>query len=420
MFNNPFLKKDPLLEAVKGAMQDGDIRRQAIAHVNEEFGVFNRNGLVRENLAAYDARIEEAYKCMKEGKPLSPKQEKMAAIAGDPKKIDAADLKALRSGKKMNEKKGCYEEGNDGNLANNYPPYDKVTRGDVIAGRLGKDQMGGKKKVDEKKGCYEEGAMDSDVVGGGSVTKDNKPVVSSTASKVNTSGPSAADRAGLAAKIGAMKEAKKMEEGKKWISKAIKKPGALSKQLGVPEKENIPAKKLKAASDEPGKLGKRARLAQTLKKMARKRTMEEELNIAKGDTLSSLAKKNNTSVDALAKANNIKDVNKIQAGSSLKLPTVDKTPAPTTSWVNPSTKDYSASNKGVDKPATSAPLPSMSTASPKTGAGAGVSSLPGASQSASITNPKPSMDPGSMENAKRQTGSLNEGVQVGDKSYRII
>ena len=33
---------------------------------------------------------------------------------------------------------------NDGNLANNYPPYDKVTRGDVIAGRLGKDQMGGK------------------------------------------------------------------------------------------------------------------------------------------------------------------------------------------------------------------------------------------------------------------------------------
>ena len=36
------------------------------------------------------------------------------------------------------EKKG------DGNLANNYPPYDKVTRGDVIAGATGKDQMGGK------------------------------------------------------------------------------------------------------------------------------------------------------------------------------------------------------------------------------------------------------------------------------------
>ena len=40
----------------------------------------------------------------------------------------------------------------DGNLANNYPPYDKVTRGDVIAGALGKDQMGGKKKKKIKEG----------------------------------------------------------------------------------------------------------------------------------------------------------------------------------------------------------------------------------------------------------------------------
>ena len=34
----------------------------------------------------------------------------------------------------------------DGNLANNAKPYDKVTRGDVIAGRLGKDAKGGKDK----------------------------------------------------------------------------------------------------------------------------------------------------------------------------------------------------------------------------------------------------------------------------------
>jgi hypothetical protein len=38
----------------------------------------------------------------------------------------------------------------DGNLANNYPPYDKVTRGDIIAGALGQDQMGKKNK--SKKG----------------------------------------------------------------------------------------------------------------------------------------------------------------------------------------------------------------------------------------------------------------------------
>jgi hypothetical protein len=49
------------------------------------------------------------------------------------------------------------EEGNDGNLANNYPPYKEVTKGDVVAGRLGQDQMGGKKKVKEEDHIHEEG-----------------------------------------------------------------------------------------------------------------------------------------------------------------------------------------------------------------------------------------------------------------------
>jgi hypothetical protein len=47
-------------------------------------------------------------------------------------------------GEKTAEVLSKKKKSNDGNLANNYPPYDKVTRGDVIAGRLGKDQMGGK------------------------------------------------------------------------------------------------------------------------------------------------------------------------------------------------------------------------------------------------------------------------------------
>jgi hypothetical protein len=51
----------------------------------------------------------------------------------------------------------------------------------------------------------------------------------------------------------------------KWIQKAIKKPGALHKSLGVPMGEKIPAKKLAKAAEKGGKMGKRARLAQTLK-----------------------------------------------------------------------------------------------------------------------------------------------------------
>jgi hypothetical protein len=54
---------------------------------------------------------------------------------------------------------------------------------------------------------------------------------------------------------------------KNWIAGAIKKPGALHKDLGVPAGQKIPAKKLAAAAEKGGKVGQRARLAQTLKKM---------------------------------------------------------------------------------------------------------------------------------------------------------
>jgi hypothetical protein len=54
---------------------------------------------------------------------------------------------------------------------------------------------------------------------------------------------------------------------KNWIQGAIKKPGALHKDLGVPQGKPIPAKKLAAAASKGGKVGQRARLAETLKGM---------------------------------------------------------------------------------------------------------------------------------------------------------
>jgi len=54
---------------------------------------------------------------------------------------------------------------------------------------------------------------------------------------------------------------------KKWIKGAIKHPGALHKELGVPQGQKIPASKLAKAASKGGKIGKRARLAQTLKKL---------------------------------------------------------------------------------------------------------------------------------------------------------
>lgn len=55
-----------------------------------------------------------------------------------------------------------------------------------------------------------------------------------------------------------------MAEGGKWIESAIKHPGALRRQLHVPEGENIPKNKLRKAAAAPGKLGQRARMAETL------------------------------------------------------------------------------------------------------------------------------------------------------------
>ena len=52
---------------------------------------------------------------------------------------------------------------------------------------------------------------------------------------------------------------------KNWIAGAIKKPGALHEELHVPKGKKIPAKKLEKAAHAKGKLGKRARLAETLK-----------------------------------------------------------------------------------------------------------------------------------------------------------
>lgn len=54
---------------------------------------------------------------------------------------------------------------------------------------------------------------------------------------------------------------------KNWIKGAIKHPGALHKEMHVPIGKKIPAKKLNAAAKKGGKLGQRARLAKTLKKL---------------------------------------------------------------------------------------------------------------------------------------------------------
>ena len=77
-----------------------------------------------------------------------PASKEVAKVAKGMKKKDAEDFASTKhKGLPEKVKSKKTEEGKgDGNLANNAKPYDKVTRGDVVAGRLGKDEEGGKKK----------------------------------------------------------------------------------------------------------------------------------------------------------------------------------------------------------------------------------------------------------------------------------
>jgi hypothetical protein len=59
---------------------------------------------------------------------------------------------------------------------------------------------------------------------------------------------------------------------KKWISKAIKHPGKLHRELGVPQGTKIPAKKLeKAEHSKNPTVRKEANLAKTLKGFHKKK-----------------------------------------------------------------------------------------------------------------------------------------------------
>lgn len=54
---------------------------------------------------------------------------------------------------------------------------------------------------------------------------------------------------------------------KNFIQGAIKHPGALHREMGIPQGKKIPYDKLAKAAHEGGKIGQRARFAMTLRKI---------------------------------------------------------------------------------------------------------------------------------------------------------
>ena len=67
---------------------------------------------------------------------------------------------------------------------------------------------------------------------------------------------------------------------KKFIQAMHMKKGALHKEMHVPEGKKIPAKRLAAAAKKGGKLGRRARFAETLKGLSHHKHSKEDLHHA--------------------------------------------------------------------------------------------------------------------------------------------
>ena len=97
---------------------------------------------------ASNAKSGKGVKSHAKAQSAAEKKEKAPAQKMSPK---SAKTWGMKDGEKFDNRDKPKDESvaegkkkGDGNLANNAKPYDKVTRGDVIAGRLGKDEKGGK------------------------------------------------------------------------------------------------------------------------------------------------------------------------------------------------------------------------------------------------------------------------------------
>jgi hypothetical protein len=137
---------------VHGKVEEAKQTMSRAAKGNEKYGKDGMKALAKAGREGKSLEpVKAKYNKYDEGKMPMKKVggKSVPAFAADGKgKDDLAKNKtvkeAIARAKDVLEGKG---KKGDGNLANNAKPYDKVTRGDVIAGRLGKDEKGGKKEV---------------------------------------------------------------------------------------------------------------------------------------------------------------------------------------------------------------------------------------------------------------------------------
>jgi hypothetical protein len=89
-------KNDPLIGAVQEVMKRNQTEREAAKIVNEKFGIEDRKALPHEKQGAWDAAYKQVLAEATDPSNYSNKQKRFAATAGNPRKIDSADLAHVR------------------------------------------------------------------------------------------------------------------------------------------------------------------------------------------------------------------------------------------------------------------------------------------------------------------------------------
>ena len=192
-------------------------------------------------------------------KDLEKAGENLSTKSGNPK-VNAEGVRYVREGVRdaLNDRDRQYLKGLPGFDKNGRPvSYDRYKKGNFkTGGRIKKAQAGLKAS----------GKRVGPVDPSGAWTKVQEQTLAGKRTPVSLTRDKQLGATSMTAKRGIKVKAK----GGKWIQSAIKKPGALRSSLGVKKGQKIPAGKLAAAAKKPGKMGQRARLAQTLKKMRKK------------------------------------------------------------------------------------------------------------------------------------------------------
>lgn len=140
-------------------MKVGDTKKTRTGELTKtSTGVIHKNTSYKDDgdEIASNAKSGKGIKSHAKAQSAAEKKEKAPAQKFSPKKDKTWGMKDSEKFDNRDKEKevdetygqGVYEakKKGDGNLANNAKPYDKITKGDVIAGRLGKDEKGGKAK----------------------------------------------------------------------------------------------------------------------------------------------------------------------------------------------------------------------------------------------------------------------------------